>query len=86
MEPTLCMVRDGLALTSSKWYFKAVAPDCSPVEFRGRGCEVMRQQPDGSWLTHIDNPRNEVEVPQPDEGWVELSQSPWSEAALKQVN
>jgi len=84
MDPTMCMERDDLALTSCKWHFKAVTPDGSPVEFRGKGCEVMRQQPDGTWLTHIDNPWNEVEILQPDGSWVELAQSPWSEAALAQ--
>ena len=65
MEPTLCMERDGLALTSCKWHFKALAPDGKPVEFRGRSAEVMRQRPDGAWLHLIDNPWNEVESLQP---------------------
>lgn len=85
MEPTLCMERDGVALTSCKWHFKALAPDGSKLEFRGRGTEVMHQQPDGTWLHLIDNPWNEVQLLQPDGSWVEVNESPWSAAALEQA-
>lgn len=84
MGPTMCMERDGLALTSCKWQFKAIAPDGTEIEFRGRGVELMRQQADGTWLHHIDNPWNEVELRQPDGNWVAVKESPWSASALAQ--
>jgi len=85
MDATLCMERDGLALTSCKWYFKTHAPDGSEIELRARGTELMRQQPDGSWLHLIDNPFNDVEMRQPGGSWTEVKESPWSEAALAQA-
>lgn len=85
MEPTLCLERDDLALTSCRWQFKATGPDAQVYEFTGRGTEVMRRQPDGTWLHHIDNPWNEVKLRQPDGTWIEVTESPWSVAALEQA-
>ena len=82
IKPTLKMERDGLALTSCEWHFRAVLPDGTPADFRGKGFEVMRRQADGSWLTHFDNPWNDVEVLQPDGTWVELLGDPCDMASL----
>ncbi len=85
MDPTMCLERNDLALTSCKWHFIATAPDGNAVEFTGRGTEVMHRQPDGSWLHLLDNPWNDVKLLQPDGSWVDVLESPWSEAALQQA-
>jgi uncharacterized protein (TIGR02246 family) len=46
----------GLALAHGRWSLRAVGPRDSEVLMRGRSTDVLRQQPDGSWLAVIDNP------------------------------
>ena len=46
----------GLALMHSKWVLSATGPDGQPVEQRGTSAEVLRRQPNGSWLYALDNP------------------------------
>lgn len=45
-----------LALTCSDWSATATDPDGGVVTMTGRGTEVARRQPDGSWLLVVDNP------------------------------
>ena len=45
-----------LALLTSKWTLAGTGPDGSAVNLAGRGTEVVRRQPDGTWLFVIDNP------------------------------
>ena len=45
-----------LALLCSDWRLSATDPEGNPVEMEGRGTEVLRRQPDGSWRLVIDNP------------------------------
>lgn len=45
-----------LALTCSDWQASAAGADGGTVTMTGRGTEVARRQPDGSWLLVVDNP------------------------------
>ena len=50
-----CMQVDELALLQGEWRLSGTAPDGSPVELSSRTAEVVRRQPDGSWLYVIDH-------------------------------
>lgn len=53
---TLSCIRSGdLALLQAKWRLSAIGPEGKPLELSSRTAEVVRQQPDGSWLFVIDN-------------------------------
>ena len=45
-----------LALVRSDWSLVGTAPGGCLVNLSGRASEVLRRQPDGSWLYVIDNP------------------------------
>ncbi len=45
-----------VALTCSDWAATATDPAGSAFTMAGRGTEVARRQPDGTWLLVIDNP------------------------------
>ena len=45
-----------LALVRSNWSLVGTAPGGCLVNLSGRGSEVVRRQPDGSWLYIIDTP------------------------------
>lgn len=45
-----------LALVRSDWSLVGTAPGGCLVNLSGRGSEVVRRQPDGTWLYVIDNP------------------------------
>ena len=45
-----------LAVLRSKWKVNGTGPDGKPVSMSGNGIEVVRRQPDGTWLFVIDNP------------------------------
>jgi uncharacterized protein (TIGR02246 family) len=47
---------EGIALTTSKWVLEGTGPDGKPVKIEGQSAEVVRRQPDGTWLFVIDNP------------------------------
>jgi uncharacterized protein (TIGR02246 family) len=46
----------GIALMTSRWRLTGTGPDGAPVELTGESAEVVRQQPDGSWLFVVDTP------------------------------
>jgi uncharacterized protein (TIGR02246 family) len=50
------MAADGLALLYNDWTITGKGPDGSDVEMRGKALEVVRRQPDGTWLYVIDDP------------------------------
>ena len=56
MEVKSVAAAGGLALVRSDWSLTGTAPDGGPVNRAGRGSEVVRRQPDGSWLYVIDTP------------------------------
>lgn len=47
---------DDLALVFTDWTLHGTAPDGSPVEMSGSAADVVRRQPDGTWLFVIDDP------------------------------
>ncbi|HTM51363.1 MAG TPA: DUF4440 domain-containing protein [Bryobacteraceae bacterium] len=47
---------DGYALLHGRWELNGTGPDGAPFQMKGRSCEVLRRQPDGTWLFVIDNP------------------------------
>ena len=47
---------DDLAVTHGTWSLTGTGPDGKPVTLGGKTTEVLRRQPDGSWLYVIDLP------------------------------
>lgn len=47
---------DDIALVVNEWTMTATAPDGTPVHRGGRSADVLRRQPDGTWLVLIDRP------------------------------
>ncbi|HET7478148.1 MAG TPA: nuclear transport factor 2 family protein [Rubrobacteraceae bacterium] len=45
-----------VALLFSDWTLSAATPDGQHIEMGGRTADVVRRQPDGSWLLVIDDP------------------------------
>jgi uncharacterized protein (TIGR02246 family) len=46
----------GVALVLARWTVKGKDAEGNPVELGGRTADVLRRQPDGSWLYVIDSP------------------------------
>ena len=46
----------GVALLSARWTVSGKAPDGSDVALGGRTADVLRREPDGTWLYVIDSP------------------------------
>ena len=46
-----------LAMLRGTWSATTKGPDGKPVTFTGKNVEVVRRQPDETWLFVIDNPR-----------------------------
>jgi uncharacterized protein (TIGR02246 family) len=53
------------ALYCASWSMEGTAPDGSRVEQSGKSSDVLRRQPDGSWLIAIDNPYGAEVLPTP---------------------
>ena len=47
---------DDLAIVYTRWTLSGTSPDGDPVNMSGQSTDVMRRQPDGTWLCVIDNP------------------------------
>ncbi len=47
---------DDIAILYSRWTLAGVDPDGNDVEMTGLTSDVVRRQPDGTWLFVIDNP------------------------------
>lgn len=54
-RPTVIESGD-IALLMAKWTLKATSPEGGPIEIAGQTSDVVRRQPDGTWLFVIDNP------------------------------
>ncbi|HXV20966.1 MAG TPA: nuclear transport factor 2 family protein [Desulfuromonadales bacterium] len=54
-----------LALVRSDWSLVGTAPGGCLIDLAGRGVEVVRRQPDGTWLYVIDNPFGGNQEPVP---------------------
>ena len=47
---------DNIALVHANWEMTGTAPEGSPINTGGKSADVMRRQPDETWLVLIDNP------------------------------
>lgn len=57
MEHTDVVEADDVAVIYSTWTLKGGSdPEGNPVDLTGRTTDVVRRQPDGTWLFAIDNP------------------------------
>jgi ketosteroid isomerase-like protein len=50
------LMASDLALVTSEWTCNGTGPDGKPVNIAAISADVLRQQPDGTWLLVIDNP------------------------------
>ena len=50
-----CMEVGELALLRGEWHLRGTAPDGAPVELSSRTAEVVRRQPDATWLYVLDH-------------------------------
>jgi len=62
LETVAAYESGGLALLHGRWSRKGKGPDGSEIHVSGRNSEVVRRQPDGSWLFIIDNPFTPLEA------------------------
>jgi ketosteroid isomerase-like protein len=62
MEPAKIVEARDLALLMARWTLDGTSPDGQPVEIAGHTSDVVRRQPDGSWLFVIDNPFGTAEL------------------------
>ena len=56
MAPSTVIPGPGLAVLIADWTLDATGPDGKPMRLEGRTCDVLRRQPDGTWLFAIDSP------------------------------
>ncbi len=45
-----------LAVSYNDWSMTATGPDGAPLALSGKATEIVRRQPDGSWLFVLDDP------------------------------
>lgn len=55
-ENQYALVHDGIALLRAKVHLIGTGPDGNRVEINNQTAEVVRRQPDGSWLYILDHP------------------------------
>ena len=55
-----CVIVDGIAIVANTWTVDAELPDGGTYREAGLSADVLRRQPDGSWLILIDQPRGSV--------------------------
>lgn len=55
-QPALIIRGLDLALIIAKWTLEGTDPQGHPIQLTGQTADVLRRQPDGSWLLAIDNP------------------------------
>ena len=56
LETRNVVVAGEIALTRGRWALRGTGADGQPLEMGSDNAEVWRRQPDGTWLTIIDNP------------------------------
>jgi uncharacterized protein (TIGR02246 family) len=56
IETHSVVVVNDIALTRGNWTLQGTGADGKPLEMGGENAEVLRRQPDGTWLVIIDNP------------------------------
>jgi uncharacterized protein (TIGR02246 family) len=47
---------EDLAMVYNDWNMSANGPDGQPIQAAGKAIEVVRRQPDGTWLFALDDP------------------------------
>ncbi|HEV2880916.1 MAG TPA: SgcJ/EcaC family oxidoreductase [Pyrinomonadaceae bacterium] len=55
-ENQYALVHGDIALLRAKVHLVGVGPDGNPLEINNHTAEVVRRQPDGSWLYILDHP------------------------------
>jgi ketosteroid isomerase-like protein len=53
---TVIVEASGVAVLLGDWSLEGTGPDGNPASTSGKFRDVVRQQPDGTWLYLIDNP------------------------------
>ena len=56
LETRSVVAGDDIALTRGRWALRGTGADGQPLEMGSDSAEVWRRQPDGTWLTILDNP------------------------------
>ena len=56
LEKVTAVQAGDIALLASTWSLVGTGPDGTPVRMSGQGREVVRRQPDGTWLRVLDQP------------------------------
>jgi uncharacterized protein (TIGR02246 family) len=56
MEALPAIQTGDIAMTGAKWNLTGTDPSGAPVNLSGVSAEIVRRQPDGSWLLVVDNP------------------------------
>ena len=62
LKPTLraqaqqVLEADAIALYTSRWTLQGTDPAGQPVSMGGESSDILRRQPDGTWLIALDNP------------------------------
>ncbi|HEV8297702.1 MAG TPA: SgcJ/EcaC family oxidoreductase [Acidimicrobiales bacterium] len=56
VTPVQVLVAGDVALVVNEWTMTGTAPDGAVVERGGKSADVVRRQPDGSWLVLVDRP------------------------------
>ena len=56
LETRSVVVGEGIALTRGHWALRGTGPDGQPLDMGSDSAEVWQRQPDGTWLTIVDNP------------------------------
>jgi uncharacterized protein (TIGR02246 family) len=56
-ENQYALVHEDIALLRAKVHLVGTGPDGNPLEINNHTAEVVRRQPDGSWLYILDHPR-----------------------------
>jgi ketosteroid isomerase-like protein len=62
LHPTFTVLKrefisgDEVTLHLSSWTLTGTDPSGSSISWTGRTCDVLRKQPDGTWLVALDNP------------------------------
>jgi len=56
LETASVLQNDDLAMLEGRWVLMGAGPEGDPVQVTGTSHEVVRRQPDGTWLYVIDDP------------------------------
>jgi uncharacterized protein (TIGR02246 family) len=56
LETRSVVVGEDIALTRGRWALRGTGADGQPLEMGSDSAEVWKRQPDGTWLTILDDP------------------------------